>query len=77
MEVFALVYLQIGLLCLQIVIIVAPVAVSYGDSVLVLNRKVQGIKWSMLSLPYSIACDSRGWPWMSWIWTVAFPARVY
>ena len=30
-EVFALVYLQIGLLCLQIVIIAAPVTVSYGD----------------------------------------------
>ena len=49
MEVFALVYLQIGLLCLQIVIIATPVAVSYGDSALVLDRKVQGIKWSMSS----------------------------
>jgi hypothetical protein len=39
-KVFALVYLQIGLLCLQIVIIAAPVAVSYVDSVLVLDRKV-------------------------------------
>jgi len=48
-EVFALVYLQIGLLCLQIVIIAASVAVSYGDSALVLDRKVQGIKWSVLS----------------------------
>ena len=49
MEVFALVYLQIGLLCLQIVIIATPVAVSYGDSALVLDRKVQGIKWSASS----------------------------
>ena len=40
MEVFALVYLQIALLCLQIVIIAAPVAISYGDSALVLDRKV-------------------------------------
>jgi hypothetical protein len=39
-EVFALVYLQIGLLCLQIVIIAAPVAISYGDSPLVLDHKV-------------------------------------
>ena len=39
-EVFALVYLQIGLLCLQIVIIAGPVAISYDDSVLVLDRKV-------------------------------------
>jgi hypothetical protein len=36
----ALVYLQIGLLYLQIVIIAAPIVVSYGDSVLVLDRKV-------------------------------------
>jgi hypothetical protein len=47
-EVFALVYLQI-------VIIAAPVDVSYGDSALVLDRKVQGIKWftssSLLRLP--------------------------
>ena len=42
-EVFALVNLQISLLCLQIVIIVALVAVSYGDSVLVLDRIVHGI----------------------------------
>ena len=62
MEVFALVYLQIGLLCLQIVIIAAPIAVSYSDSTLVLDRKVQGIKW---------------WPWMSHTLTTAFPARVY
>ena len=48
-EVFALVYLQIGLLCLQIVIIAAPIAISYGDSALVLDRKVQGIKWSASS----------------------------
>ena len=39
-EVFALVYLQIGLLCLQIVIIAAPIAVSYSDSALVLDHKV-------------------------------------
>ena len=39
-EVFALVYLQIGLLCLQIVIIVAHITVSYGDSALVLDCKV-------------------------------------
>jgi hypothetical protein len=39
-EVFALVYLQIGLPCLQIVIIAAPIAVLYGDSALVLDRKV-------------------------------------
>ena len=49
MEVFALVYLQIGLLCLQIVIIAAPIAVLYSDSALVLDRKVQGIKWFTLS----------------------------
>ena len=49
MEVFALVNLQIGLLCLQIVIIAAPVAVSYSDSALVLDRKVQRIKWSASS----------------------------
>ena len=49
MEVFALVYLQIGLLCLQIVIIAAPIAISYVDSALVLDRKVQGVKWSMSS----------------------------
>jgi hypothetical protein len=48
-EVFALVYLQTGLLCLQIVIIAALIAVSYGDSTLVLDRKVQGIKWSTSS----------------------------
>ena len=42
MEVFALVYFQI-------VIIAAPVTVSYGDLVLVLDRKVQGIKWSTSS----------------------------
>ena len=48
-EVFALVNLQIGLLCLQIVIIAAPVAVSYGDSALMLDRKVQEIKWSTSS----------------------------
>jgi hypothetical protein len=48
-EVFALVNLQIGLLCLQIVIIAALVAVSYGDSTLVLDRKVQEIKWFMSS----------------------------
>jgi hypothetical protein len=47
-EVFALVYLQIGLLCLQI-IITAPIVVSYGDSTLVLDCKVQGIKLSTLS----------------------------
>jgi hypothetical protein len=39
-EIFALVYLQIGLLCLQIVIVAAPVAISYGDSALVLDCKV-------------------------------------
>jgi hypothetical protein len=48
-EVFALVYLQIGLLCLQIVIIAALIAVLYGDSALVLDCKVQGIKWSVSS----------------------------
>jgi hypothetical protein len=48
-EVFALVYLQIGLLCLQIIIIAAAVTVSYGDSALVLDHKVQGIKWSVSS----------------------------
>ena len=77
MEVFALVYLQIGLLCLQIAIVAAPIAVSYGDSALVLDRKVQGIKWSVLSLPCSVTHDLRGWPWMSQTLTVAFPARVY
>jgi hypothetical protein len=41
-EVFALVYLQI-------VIIAAPIAISYGDSMLVLDRKVQGIKWFVSS----------------------------
>ena len=39
-EVFALVSLQIDLLCLWIVIIAAPIAVSYGDSALVLDYKV-------------------------------------
>ena len=39
-EVFALVYLQIGLLCLQIVIIATPITVAYGDSELVLDSKV-------------------------------------
>jgi hypothetical protein len=39
-EVFALVNLQIGLLCLQIVIITAPITILYGDSALVLDRKV-------------------------------------
>jgi hypothetical protein len=48
-EVFVLVYLQIGLLCLQIVIVAAPVAISYRDLALVLDCKVQGIKWSMPS----------------------------
>ena len=48
-EVFALVNLQIGLLCLQIIIIAAPVAVSYGDSALALDHKVRGIKWSASS----------------------------
>jgi hypothetical protein len=48
-EVFAFVYLQIGLPCLQIVIIAAPVAISYDDSTLVLDHKVQGNKWSTLS----------------------------
>jgi len=42
MEVFALICFQIGLLCLQIVIIAAPVTISYGDSALVLDRKVLG-----------------------------------
>jgi hypothetical protein len=41
-EVFALIYLQI-------IVIAAPVTVSYGDLALVLDRKVQGIKWSSLS----------------------------
>jgi hypothetical protein len=45
-KVFVLVYLQIGLLCLQIVIVAAPVAVSYSDLALVLDCKVQEIKWS-------------------------------
>jgi hypothetical protein len=48
-EVFALVYLQIGLKCLQIFIIAALVAVSYGDSALALDRKVKGFKWSASS----------------------------
>jgi hypothetical protein len=39
-EVFALVNLQIGLLCLQIVIIAALVAISYGDLALVFDCKV-------------------------------------
>ena len=39
-EVYALVNLQIGLLCLQIIIIVALVTVSYGDLALVLDHKV-------------------------------------
>ena len=59
-EVFALVYLQIGLLCLQIVIIAAPIAISYGDSVLVLDRKVQGIKWSTSS-------SLLRHPWLAWV----------
>ena len=52
-EVFALVYLQI-------VIIAAPIAVSYGDSVLVLDRKVQGIKWSASS-------SLLHRPWLAWV----------
>ena len=39
-EVFALVYLQISLLCLQIVIIAALVTISFDDSALVLDYKV-------------------------------------
>ena len=64
-EVFALVYLQIGLLCLQIVIIAAPVAVSNIDSVLVLDRKMQGIKWfassSLLHRPRLATCPSSNY----------------
>jgi hypothetical protein len=41
-EIFALVYLQI-------IIIAAPVAISYSDLALVLDHKVQGIKWSASS----------------------------
>jgi hypothetical protein len=59
-EVFAFVNLQISLLCLQIVIIVALVAVSYGDSALVLDRKVQGIKWSVSSSLLRLL-------WLAWV----------
>ena len=69
MEVSALVYLEI-------VIIAASVAVSSGDSTLVLDRKVQESNGPR-HLPCSIARDSRGWPWMSRTLTVAFPAHVY
>jgi hypothetical protein len=48
-KVFTLLYLQVGLLCLQIVIVAAPIAVSYGDLALVLDCKVQEIKSSTLS----------------------------
>jgi hypothetical protein len=47
----ALVYLQIGLLYLQIFIIAAPVAVSYGDSVLVLDHKVPGKQMVRIVFP--------------------------
>jgi hypothetical protein len=59
-EVFSLVNLQISLLCLQIVIVAALIAVSYGDSALVLDHKVQGIKWSTSSSLLRL-------PWLAWV----------
>jgi hypothetical protein len=47
----ALVYLQIGLLCLQIVIIKALIVVSYGDLVLGLDRKVPGNQMVCIVFP--------------------------
>jgi hypothetical protein len=52
-EVFALVYLQI-------VIIAAPIAISYGDSMLVLDRKVQGIKMIRVVFPAPLTVTCVG-----------------
>ena len=59
-EVFALVYLQIGLLCLQIVIIAAPVAISYGDLVLELYHKVPRNQMVCVVFPTPLPTNHMG-----------------
>ena len=54
-EVFALVYLQIGLLCLQIIVIAAPIAISYGDSQSAGNQMVH------------IVSSLFHRPWLTWV----------